>query len=285
MIVANILSPLENVMKSVLDFFHGSVGLPWAWSIVALTILVRILIVPLMVKQIHSMQAIQKHGPQIKEIQKKYKGDRQKMNEEVMAFYKEHHINPAASCLPMLIQLPVFFALYLTLKHYSKHIHGSWLHVVPNISDKPTVHWSGYVLVAIYIGSQVASTFFMGAQMDKMQRNIFLLLPLIMITVVLRFPIGLLMYWMTTNLWTVGQGLVTRKLVPRTPAPSFGGFGKRAAPATANGAGSKNSKTPSAKTAPAKAAAAPEIAAPAPKPAGSPQQPRRVRRKKGGPRR
>ena len=90
-----------------------------------------------MVKQIHSMQAIQKHGPQIKEIQKKYKGDRQKMNEEVMAFYKEHHINPAASCLPMLIQLPVFFALYLTLKHYSHHITGSWLHVVPNISDKP----------------------------------------------------------------------------------------------------------------------------------------------------
>ena len=141
-----------------------------------------------MVKQIHSMQAIQKHGPQIKEIQKKYKGDRQKMNEEVMAFYKENHINPAASCLPMLIQLPVFFALYLTLKHYSHHIQGSWLHVVPNIADKPTTHWSGYLLVAIYIGSQVASTFFMGAQMDKMQRNIFLLLPLIMITVVAALP-------------------------------------------------------------------------------------------------
>jgi YidC/Oxa1 family membrane protein insertase len=278
MIVANVLTPLENVMKSVLDFFHGSVGLPWAWSIVALTILVRILIVPLMVKQIHSMQAIQKHGPQIKEIQKKYKGDRQKMNEEVMAFYKEHHINPAASCLPMLIQLPVFFALYLTLKHYSHHIRGSWLHVVPNIADKPTAHWSGYVLVAIYIGSQVASTFFMGAQMDKMQRNIFLLLPLIMITVVLRFPLGLLMYWMTTNLWTVGQGLVTRKLVPKTPAPSFGGFGKRAAPASTPAKGG-NSKAPT----PAKAAAA--APSPTPKPAASPQQPRRVRRKKGGSRR
>ena len=289
MIVANVLTPLENVMKAILDFFHGSVGLPWAWSIVALTILVRIAIVPLMVKQIHSMQAIQKHGPQIKEIQKKYKGDRQKMNEEVMAFYKEHHINPAASCLPMLIQLPVFFALYLTLKHYSNHIQGSWLHVVPNIADKPTTHWSGYVLVAIYIGSQVASTFFMGAQMDKMQRNIFLLLPLVMITVVLRFPLGLLMYWMTTNLWTVGQGLVTRKLVPRTPAPSFGGFGKRAAaPAPAKGAPAKTAsgKAAPAKTASSKATApAPAEPAPKPKPAASPQQPRRVRRKKGGSRR
>jgi YidC/Oxa1 family membrane protein insertase len=271
-IVANVLTPLENVMKSILDFFHTSVGLPWAWSIVALTLLVRIAIVPLMVKQIHSMQGIQKHGPQIKEIQRKYKGDRQKMNEEVMAFYKEHHINPAASCLPMLIQLPVFFALYLTLKHYSHHIKGSWLHVVPNIADKPTVHWSGYVLVAIYIGSQVASTFFMGAQMDKMQRNIFLLLPLIMITVVLRFPIGLLMYWMTTNLWTVGQGLITRKLVPKTPAPSFGGFGKRATPTPA----------PAAVKAAAPTSAP---AAPKPKPSSSPQQARRVRRKKGGSRR
>jgi YidC/Oxa1 family membrane protein insertase len=277
-IVASILTPLENVMKAILDFFHGSVGLPWAWSIVALTILVRILIVPLMVKQIHSMQAIQKHGPQIKEIQKKYKGDRQKMNEEVMKFYKENNINPAASCLPMLIQLPVFFALYLTLKHYEHHINGSWLHVVPNIADKPTSHWSGYVLVAIYIGSQVASTFFMGAQMDKTQRTIFLLLPFIMITVVLRFPLGLLMYWMTTNLWTVGQGLVTRKLVPKTPAPSFGGFGKRASPAPAKG-------LPAAKAAPAKAAT-PAAAEPAPKPKpATSQQPRRVRRKKGGSRR
>jgi YidC/Oxa1 family membrane protein insertase len=137
------------------------------------------------------------------------------------------------------------------------------------------------VLVAIYIGSQVASTFFMGAQMDKTQRTIFLLLPLIMITVVLRFPIGLLMYWMTTNLWTVGQGLITRKLVPRTPAPSFGSFGKRAtpAPAAVKGAAKATAK-PSAK--------APEPApepAPTPKPATSPQQPRRVRRKKGGSRR
>ena len=210
------------------------------------------------------MQAIQKHGPQIKEIQKKYKGDRQKMNEEVMAFYKENHINPAASCLPMLIQLPVFFALYLTLKHYSHHIKGSWLHVVPNIADKPTAHWSGYLLVAIYIGSQVASTFFMGAQMDKMQRNIFLLLPLIMITVVLRFPIGLLMYWMTTNLWTVGQGLVTRRLVPRTPAPAMPSFGRRQTPAPAAAKASDRTGNPGCAQAQARgllaAAAAPRQA-------------------------
>ena len=211
----SILQPLENVMKSILDFLHTSVGLPWAWSIVALTILVRIVLVPLTVRQIHSMQSLQAHAPEMKALQQKYKGDRQKLNEELMKFYKENNINPAASCLPLLAQFPVFIALYFTLKHGTKHITGSWLHVVPNISDKATAHWSGFVLLAIYAGSQISSTYFMGATMDKTQRRIMMFLPLVFLTVVSRFPTGLILYWMTTNLWTVGQGLVTRRLVPK----------------------------------------------------------------------
>src|SRR2546423_14744618 len=146
MLVFSILSPIENTVRWRLDEFH-TFGLPWAWAIVATTIAVRILLVPLTVRQIHSMQSLQKHAPEMKEIQRKYKGDRQKLNEELMKFYRENHINPAASCLPLLAQLPVFFALYLTLKHFSKHITGSWLHIVPNISDKATAHWSGYILL------------------------------------------------------------------------------------------------------------------------------------------
>ena len=140
MLLFSILQPLENVMKSILDFFHSNVGLPWAWSIVALTILVRIVLVPLTVRQIHSMQSLQAHAPEMKELQRKYKGDRTKLNEELMKFYKENHINPAASCLPLLAQFPVFIALYFTLKHGTKHITGSWLHIVPNISAKATSH-------------------------------------------------------------------------------------------------------------------------------------------------
>jgi YidC/Oxa1 family membrane protein insertase len=257
-ILLSILTPLENVMKSILDFFHGTVGLPWAWSIVALTILVRIALVPLMVRQIHSMQSLQVHAPEMKRIQQQYKGDRQKLNEELMKFYKENNINPAASCLPLVAQFPIFIALYLTLRHYSHHIHGSWLHIVPNISDKTTSHWSGYVLLAVYAGSQIASTYFMGTTMDKTQRRIMMILPLVFITVVARFPTGLVLYWMTTNLWTVGQGLVTRRLVPKpgaTPVP--------AAPR-------RSSRTPP------KEAAAPAPAAVAPQ---RPQQPRRVKKK------
>jgi YidC/Oxa1 family membrane protein insertase len=271
-IVLSILSPLENLMKSILDFFHGSVGLPWAWSIVALTVLVRIVLVPLTVRQIHSMQALQAHGPEMKAIQQKYKGDRAKLNEELMKFYRENHINPAASCLPLLAQFPVFIALYFTLKHYSSHITGSWLHVVPNISDKGTAHWSGYVLLAIYAGSQIASTYFMGATMDKTQRNIMMVLPLVFITVVSHFPTGLILYWMTTNLWTVGQGLVTRRLVPRTPAPK----GAAAVPAGPK----RSSRTP-----PKPAAADNGAAQEQPKPKPAQQAPRVVKRKKGGSRR
>src|SRR5712691_8454499 len=102
MIVASPLTPLENILQNVLDWLHVTVGLPWAWSIVALTVIVRMVLVPLTVRQIHSMQNLQRHAPQMKEIQRKYKGDRQRLNEELMRFYKENNINPAASCLPLV---------------------------------------------------------------------------------------------------------------------------------------------------------------------------------------
>jgi YidC/Oxa1 family membrane protein insertase len=266
LIVAGILTPLENVMKSILDFFHSSVGLSWAWSIVALTVLVRIALVPLAVRQIHSMQSMQRHAPEMKAIQQKYKGDRQKLNEELMKFYKENNINPAASCLPLVLQFPIFIALYFTLRHESHHITGSWLHVVPNISAKATAHWSGYVLLAIYAGSQVASTYFMGATMDKTQRRIMMVLPLVFLTVVARFPTGLIIYWMTTNLWTVGQGLITRRLVPKTPAAARAPTGPR-----------RTSRTPPRQ----ELAPVPEPA-PAPATPAASAPPRRVRRKKKG---
>jgi YidC/Oxa1 family membrane protein insertase len=260
-IVLSILTPLENVMKSLLDFFHSTVGLPWSWAIVAITIVVRMALVPLMVRQIHSMQALQVHAPEMKRLQQQYKGDRQKLNEELMKFYKENNINPAASCLPLVAQFPVFIALYLTLKHYSHHIQGSWLYIVPNISAKVTAHWSGYVLLAVYAGSQIASTYFMGTAMDKTQRRIMMILPLVFITVVARFPVGLLIYWMTTNLWTVGQGLVTRRLVPKPGAQSLLAGPRR------------TSRTPPKEPAPAPAAA--------PQAKQKPTGPRRVKRKGG----
>ena len=270
LVIASILSPLENVMKSILDFFHDTVGLPWGWSIVAVTIVVRLCLVPLAVKSIHSMQSLQAHAPEMKAIQAKYKGDRQKQSEELQKFYKENSINPAASCLPTVAQFPVFIALYFTLRHQSHNITGTWLHVV-HVADQHAIsHWSGYVLLVIYAGSQVASTYFMGTTMDKTQRTIMMVLPLVFLTVVSRFPTGLVLYWMTTNLWTVGQGLITRRLMPKPGSavarPTGSKRSSRNAPATA-AESVENGKT--------------DEAPPKPAPTG----PRRVKKKKGGARR
>jgi YidC/Oxa1 family membrane protein insertase len=256
-----LLEPLEHLLRHILNGLH-SVGLPWSWSIVALTLLVRMLLVPLTVKQIHSMQNMQAHAPEMKELQRKYKGDRQKLNEELMKFYKEKNINPASSCLPLLAQFPIFIGLYYTLRNFSKHPPPgdlSWLHFVPSIAAHVTSHWSGYVLLAVYIGSQLASTYFMSASMQQSQRILMYILPFAFIFVIARFPAGLVLYWMTTNLWTVGQGLITRRLIPKVGAPDIGP--------------KRSSRTPPKEVREA-------AAEPAPEPAKPPSQPRRVKRKK-----
>jgi len=277
MLLLSILQPLEDAVRWILERFHYNLGFTWAWAIVGTTVVVRILLVPLTVRQIHSMQSMQRHAPEMKEIQRKYKGDRQKLNEELMKFYRENKINPAASCLPLLAQLPVFISLYLVLNNFSKHVPEgsdlSWLYIIPDITAKANSIWSGYLLLAVYAASQVLSTYFMSATMDKAQRTIMMLVPLVFITVIAHFRIGLVIYWVTTNLWTVGQGLITRRLMPKTPAPSL--FSR---------ARGKPTPKPVAKKAPAPAAA------PAPKAVEKPaepakpqaQQSRRVRRKKKG---
>jgi YidC/Oxa1 family membrane protein insertase len=221
-----ILEPIEKPLTWLLEWLHTAIGLPWAWAIIVLTLLVRIALVPLTVKQIRSMQHLQQHAPELKAIQQKYKGDRQRMNEEVMKFYRENQINPAASCLPMLVQIPIFISLYYVLRDFERDVFpkypGSdlgWLNVVPNITDNITAHWSGWLLVIIYVASQLGSIIFTPMP-DPRQKWIMLALPFVFILFIINatFPVGLLLYWVTTNLWTVGQGIVTRRMFPK-PAP------------------------------------------------------------------
>ena len=264
LIVFSPLSPIEHLLRHVLDWIHGTIGLPWAWAIVALTILVRVCLVPLTVRQIHSMQSMQQHMPEMKAIQQKYKTDKKRQQEELMKFYRENNINPASSCLPLLAQFPVFISLYLVLKHFP-HLPGDnleWLGLW-NITDKASQGW-GPVLVAVYALSQLASSYFMSATAEKSQRIMLLILPIAFIPFIINFKVGLVLYWMTTNLWTVGQGLVTRRLMPRPAAPE-----------------KRSSRTPPKEvTAPAPALA------PDPAPAAAaPSQPRKVKRKKRGARR
>jgi YidC/Oxa1 family membrane protein insertase len=270
LVLGSPLTPIEDVLRHVLFWLHDSVGLKWAWAIVALTVMVRLLLVPLTVRQIHSMQNLQRHAPEMKEIQKKYKTDKKRQQEELMKFYRENNINPAASCLPLLAQFPVFIALYFVLRNFSKHPPGgelavargdfSWLgkDFIPDITAHASAHWSGYLLLAIYVVSQLVSTMLMSTTMERSQRILMMVLPLAFVTFLVNFPVGLVIYWVTTNLWTVGQGLITRRLMPRPQSPER-----------------RSSRTPPKEAAPGPAVA-PE---PAPAPA-TPSEPRRVKRKK-----
>jgi YidC/Oxa1 family membrane protein insertase len=272
MIPGSLLSPIEEPLTWLLKELHTTLSLPWAWAVVALTLIVRILLVPLTVRQIHSMQRLQQYAPQMKEIQKKYKNDRQRKNEELMKFYRENQINPASSCLPILFQIPIFFALYFVLRDFDEEVLPSdpgsdvgWLGLVPEITANINDHWSGYLLVFVYVVSQVASTFFMSATMDRTQRIIMMALPVVFVFFIIDppggtvFPVGLLIYWVTTNLWTVGQGIMTRRLIPRGAVD----------------AAKRSSRTP-----PKEAAAAGDGAKPKEAAAKPPAPPRRVKRKK-----
>jgi YidC/Oxa1 family membrane protein insertase len=273
MVILSILSPVEDLLTWTLEWFHTSLGLTWAWSVVALTIAVRMLLVPLTVRQIHSMQRMQEHLPEMKAIQKRYKNDRRKQNEELMKFYRENQINPASSCLPILPQIPIFFALYFVLRDFDEEIYPKypastleWLNFVPDITANITDHWSGYVLLAVYVASQVASTWYMPmATTSQAQRYIFLALPFIFAIFIINppggaeFPVGLLLYWMTTNLWTVGQGIVTRRLREQIQPTAV----------------KRSSRTP-----PKTAQPTPEAASSSEPKGQKPTPPRRVRRKK-----
>ena len=114
--IANVLQPLIDFSEGIMRFFHDQVGFGWGTSIIFLTFVIRLIILPLTFRQVRSMQALQRLQPKIKELQARYKDDKQRLNQEMMAFYKEHKVNPASACLPVLLQLPFFLSLFYMLR-------------------------------------------------------------------------------------------------------------------------------------------------------------------------
>ncbi len=253
-ILANVIeeafSPLISVFETVLVFIHKDfVGGSWGLAIVGLTVLIRAVLVPLTLKQFRSMQELQRLAPELKALQEKHKDDKQRQQQEIMSFYKEHKVNPFASCLPLLLQLPVFVSLFYMLrtdlktqicgaqmkaagyvtkaaieKHSCHQVPGGGgtakFLFLPDITDKAT-GVALIVLLALYVGSQLASTMMMSASADPNQRRLMMALPLFFVIILYRYPAGLLVYWITTNLWTIGQGYFVRRNVgPPPPSPS-----------------------------------------------------------------
>lgn len=227
------IQAIVDVLKPVLVFFHDSIGVGWGMSIVLLTICIRALLTPLMVKQFKSMKSMVEYAPQIKAVQEKYKDDKERQRQEVMKVYQENSINPFASCLPLVMQLPFFIGLFYLLKSDLRfEICGvgtkpcgdipdpsgaEQFLFIPDLTDKAT----GGVLVTLivlYISSQLVSSLLTPSTGDRNQKMLMYGLPFVFTPFIITFPSGLIVYWITTNLWTVGQGYVLRKrLGPISP--------------------------------------------------------------------
>ncbi len=249
-VTANIFQPLIDVFEAVLKFFHNSIGVPWGWAIVLLTVVIRAVLLPLTIKQFHSMQKLQRIGPEMKALQAKYKDDKQRQQQEIMKLYQQHGVNPFASCLPLLAQFPVFISLYYMLRTSlrgdicpskqpgAQFVNGHWVgishaHTVacgPHggasflfISDLTNTATGATLiaLIVLYVGTQLASSLMMSSpQMDKTQRNMLLFMPLIFVFIMIGLPAGVMVYWITTNAWTILQQYFVRKrLGPMGPVP------------------------------------------------------------------
>ncbi|MSX02832.1 MAG: membrane protein insertase YidC [Actinobacteria bacterium] len=277
-IIETILSPVISVFQWLLLFFHDTIGIGWGLAIIALTVVVRIVLLPLTIKQFRSMQALQTLSPQIKALQAKYKDDKQRLNQEMMKFYQENKVNPFGSCLPLVAQIPVFISLFYMLRAPLKiDICGpesailavgraaspptgldlTYCQAVDPGSAKflfipdltaPSVGWVLILLLVLYVGSQLLSSVLMAVTSDRNQMIIMIALPFVFVFFIKGFPAGLLVYWITTNFWTVGQQYFLKRATGQLP-PWLGGDPdglKAAAPAVA-GAPSSSALPPAAK--------------------------------------
>lgn len=218
-----ILSPVTGPLRWLLEHIHSVSGASWGWSIIILTVIVRLALVPLTVKQQQSMRRMQAVQPEIKKLQEKYRGDKQVLNQKMMEFYRENKVNPFASCLPLLAQMPIFLGLFLLLRNTKGFIaegddktflFGAIHDITTDLNRLPTVTLA--VLMVIYVGSQVGSTLLMPSSVDPKQKYIFAALPIVFAFFIINqnFKTGLMLYWITTNLWTVGQAAVIKKWYP-----------------------------------------------------------------------
>lgn len=233
--MTQILKPLIDFFLIILNFFNRYVH-SYGWSIILLTIVVRVLILPLTIKQMQSMKEMQKLQPKIKELQSKYKNDREKLSREMMKLYQDHKVNPLSGCLPLILQLPVFFALFTLLRTY-KPLEGASFYVLPDLSKAASSFgFEGalqnfgqsypYLLLILLI---VATTYLSQKQLttDPQQARMMMFMPLLMGVICWALPAGVLLYWLIFNVWMVAQQFVLEKITERSEVASDSGKGQK----------------------------------------------------------
>jgi YidC/Oxa1 family membrane protein insertase len=274
--MSQILYPLEWVVAWIMVAFHqilSTLGMPetsgwtWALSIVGLVVVIRIILIPLFVKQIKASRGLQLIQPEVKKIQEKYKGktdqaSRQAMTQETMALYKERGTNPFASCLPILLQAPIFFALFRVLNGLkgiaagTRDPIGAMSQELASQAEKSTIfgaqlsdtflstdNLSTKILTVVLIALMSLTTFTTQRQLmmknmpasaldnpfAQQQKLLLYILPVIFAVSGVNFPIGVLIYWLTTNLWSMGQQFYVIRRMPAPGSPAEKALAERRA--------------------------------------------------------
>ncbi len=185
----------------LLQIFYSWTG-NWGWSIVLMTILIRLVLFPLTYKGMVSMNKLKALSPKIKELQAKYKGDKQKLNTKMMELYKKHGANPMGGCLPILLQIPVFFAIYRVLQNAIELKASPWIFWVEDLSIMDPYFILPVAMgVTMFLHQRITPTNFT----DPMQEKIMKFLPIIFTFFFMTFPAGLTLYWFINNLFSIGQ--------------------------------------------------------------------------------
>ncbi len=210
--ILQLLSPIQNVLEIIIVWLHQNIVSNYGIVIILLTIIVRLILTPLTITQTRSMARMQKIQPQLKELQKKYKDDKQKLQQETMAFYKQNNVNPLAGCLPLILQMPVFFALFQALRNPTekvtdvvKDFNFLWM----NLNERDPY----YILVILMVATMFLSTKL--STTDPKQSKFMYILPVVFGFISWQFPAGILVYWVTTNVWSIGQQWIVNKIVKR----------------------------------------------------------------------
>ncbi len=200
--------PLLDILKFTYRF-TGNYGV----SIIILTILIKVLFFPLSRKQMQSMSKMQQLQPEINRLREKYKSDPKRLNEETMRMYKEHNVNPLGGCLPVLVQIPVFFALYQVLLNSIELRHAPFFFWIHDLSARDP-----YYITPIMMGASMFIQQHMTPTTGASSQTQFLkFMPLIFTFLFLNFPTGLVIYWLSNNLLTIGQQVITMKIQKKTP--------------------------------------------------------------------
>jgi YidC/Oxa1 family membrane protein insertase len=210
--ILQLLSPIQNVLEIIIVWLYQNVIANYGIVIILLTIIVRLILTPLTITQTRSMARMQKIQPQLKELQKKYKDDKQKLQQETMDFYKKNNVNPLAGCLPLILQMPLFFALFQALRNPTEKVRSIvkdfdflWL----NLNERDPY----YILVILMVGTMFLSTKL--STTDPKQSKFMYILPVVFGFISWQFPAGILVYWVTTNVWSIGQQWIVNKIVKR----------------------------------------------------------------------